>query len=1309
MALAVPLWSAVPAAQASPGAGGPTAAPAAEPSPSESTPSELARRTGKPVEVTAKRTETTRIFANPNGTMSLEQYALPVRVRKGERWVPVDTTLTRDLDGTVRPTAAVADIRLAGGAGGPLVTLRRAAHHGAPAEVRLGWPGRLPQPVLDGDTATYPEVMQGVDLRVTVEADGFSQVLVIKNREAAANPALRRLRYPIGGSGVSLNTTATGTTVASDAKGRKVFVAGTPAMWSADGTPTHLPASMSRGALEIVPDQAMLTSPQTRYPVYVDPSFAGYKYRWTHVNRAYPDQSYWNYDRGEGAKVGYSNWSSPTVTYRSFFQMDLKPINGAIVHGAYFAITLDHSASCTATPVDLWHTKPIDPAVPLTWRNTTSVGFWLTKLDTRSGSANESSCPKPDQGMEFVSSGLTSRTQQSATNRTGYLTLGLKAPDEGANTQWKRFHPNTARMVVEYNNAPVAPFQLNLNGRHQCGTASAPTVTNDAQPRFSAIASDPDRQNLTTTLSIRDAAGTVVHSASASTTSGAAFSWPEVPAGTLVGGTVYRYSAASSDGVDAGSASAACYFTLDTVRPGVPTITSTDFPDGEPVLDSGVTGTVTLRPAAGDTDVTEYVYGFERERMTLRVKAAPDGTATIPITVWPDPMLGIPSAWLYVRAVDAAGNAGGISPGWDLQAWDNPNPPPRAEKDANGDGRPDITTVIDHGNGRTAVWNVTASNSGFHKGYAAWDSGNGGGFPLYRTRAVTGDFDGDGRNDTALLREEAGRTISLYVLRSDGNRYHTVNTPAWVSGSWAWSLGVARVLSGDVNGDGKTDIVVQRDTDNSSWQAMVFLGGNLGAPTTWLQLASGSQTWQSTNPVLADMDGDGRADLVTQRDMGGCRTLTEFYRSSGTSFATTPETLRDSGAGNWCANRTKLTSGDVTGDGRDELIAMYDYGNSDVGWWALRYGAPAYELWQRTQGEFDPIRVSLVTGDYDLDGRADLGAVYAEPAGSRQVWTLRSTGTGFAARVLAWQDAVGSAGGPSFDLEHRAYELVSRDSKRCLQIAGASTTDQALAQQYTCGNGLHQRFLMAKVADTDRFTLRAVHSNRCLTVDGSKLDDNAALYQLGCAAVAANQQITLEYVDGTGYDTVVRVHFAHSDKCAGHAPGNLANSAAIVQQSCTSGSHQEWILRAAYNNTQLDGRFKVAVATNSMVLDVTDCRTADGSDVRFWDYISASPCQKWTVKPLGDDVYEIIDGNSGKLLNVAGCSTASLAPVDLFQRYEGGCQQWRIEPTASGRYSIFSVHSGMAMRLYSCTTSGRDTVVTPYTGSSCYRYTFTTV
>lgn len=31
------------------------------------------------------------------------------------------------------------------------------------------------------------------------------------------------------------------------------------------------------------------------------------------------------------------------------------------------------------------------------------------------------------------------------------------------------------------------------------------------------------------------------------------------------------------------------------------------------------------------------------------------------------------------------------------------------------------------------------------------------------------------------------------------------------------------------------------------------------------------------------------------------------------------------------------------------------------------------------------------------------------------------------------------------------------------------------------------------------------------------------------------------------------------------------------------------------------------------------------------------------------------------------------------------------------------------MRLYSCTTSGRDTVVTPYTGSSCYRYTFTTV
>lgn len=60
----------------------------------------------------------------------------------------------------------------------------------------LGWPGLLPEPRLDGATATYPEVFNGVDLRLTADAEGFQRVLVVKSAEAAANPALDRMCGP---------------------------------------------------------------------------------------------------------------------------------------------------------------------------------------------------------------------------------------------------------------------------------------------------------------------------------------------------------------------------------------------------------------------------------------------------------------------------------------------------------------------------------------------------------------------------------------------------------------------------------------------------------------------------------------------------------------------------------------------------------------------------------------------------------------------------------------------------------------------------------------------------------------------------------------------------------------------------------------------------------------------------------------------------------------------------------------------------------------------------------------------------------
>ena len=138
----------------------------------------------RPVEVGSARTENRRVFANPDGTSTVEQYAYPQRVRRADgRWADLDATLVVNPDGSLSPRASTVDLGLSGGGTGALLTGRRAG-----AEVTLSWPGALPMPTVDGATATYAEVLPGVDLVVTAHETGFSEVLVVKNRLAAKNP-----------------------------------------------------------------------------------------------------------------------------------------------------------------------------------------------------------------------------------------------------------------------------------------------------------------------------------------------------------------------------------------------------------------------------------------------------------------------------------------------------------------------------------------------------------------------------------------------------------------------------------------------------------------------------------------------------------------------------------------------------------------------------------------------------------------------------------------------------------------------------------------------------------------------------------------------------------------------------------------------------------------------------------------------------------------------------------------------------------------------------------------------------------------
>ena len=89
----------------------------------------------------------------------------------------------RYADGSLIPAQARSQLRLSGGA--PDGTQELAAMGSGAQLLAVGWHGRLPEPVLAGSTATYPEVRPGVDLVVEALNTGFEYFLVVKTRQAA--------------------------------------------------------------------------------------------------------------------------------------------------------------------------------------------------------------------------------------------------------------------------------------------------------------------------------------------------------------------------------------------------------------------------------------------------------------------------------------------------------------------------------------------------------------------------------------------------------------------------------------------------------------------------------------------------------------------------------------------------------------------------------------------------------------------------------------------------------------------------------------------------------------------------------------------------------------------------------------------------------------------------------------------------------------------------------------------------------------------------------------------------------------------
>lgn len=648
----------------------------------------LARSCQRAIELLDAGTETDRVFALPDGTGRLERNARPVRVRKNGTWMSIDTVLRVAADGTVVPGATTVGLTFSGGGDTDLVEVRSKGR-----VLKIGAPfGLLPKPRLEGSAVIYPEVLPGVDLKLTAFAEGYTEVLIVKDRQAARHPALRKVSFPLTGPGLSTTVDESGNVRVVDESGEPVLVGSRAAMWdssshaagagSAASGHVHAaghahgagpqprshghtmvtdvasaagvrraPGSRGRAGetsvLSVTPSQELLQDPATVYPVMIDPPVTEYRNAWTYIAGDCGGCNFLN--SSESAQTGWINGHS----HYSYWRMSMAGLGGKNIVYAAFEIDLLWTAASYWKETELYHTGAIGTGT--TWSNPPNL---ITDLGTVTVN-------QPTNGVAW---NITGKVQEGASGWWGDVTLGLLP---WSNTDWAfgKLWSNNPKIVVHWNDAPSTPSPLPFAADCSGTGCNSPAVIRTLRPMLRATVSDPNGSQVRGDFEVRaaasDTASLLGSITSSAVGSGGIAEWL-LPSGMLADGMTVYWRVRARDDYDWVSG----WSTFQQVRvdisvPGPPAVSSTQYPALQWGAVAGTPGQFSLTHLAPGTgtvrrsDVVKFLWWVDGQGGTNTATAGflpgcetvCDAVATVSFTPAKD-MAKV----MHVQAVDAAGN-----------------------------------------------------------------------------------------------------------------------------------------------------------------------------------------------------------------------------------------------------------------------------------------------------------------------------------------------------------------------------------------------------------------------------------------------------------------------------------------------------------------------------------------------------------------------------------------------------------------------------------------------------------------------------
>ena len=152
------------------------------------------------------------------------------------------------------------------------------------------------------------------------------------------------------------------------------------------------------------------------------------------------------------------------------------------------------------------------------------------------------------------------------------------------------------------------------------------------------------------------------------------------------------------------------------------------------------------------------------------------------------------------------------------------------------------------------------------------------------TNIKTGDVNGDGKTDLMIFQNQQLKVYSV----NENNQLVEI-----ISFTDANIILTTQILIGDLNGDGKADFTIPNAYNSTTWYSYVSTGTSFFKSiktSCSIKDSTVSASYNYTN-ILQDFDNDGKADLIIMTGFGANTTVNgavsiEFYKNINGFFTT---------------------------------------------------------------------------------------------------------------------------------------------------------------------------------------------------------------------------------------------------------------------------------------------------------------------------------------------------------------------------------------------------------------------------------------